>query len=277
MATSTVHVRSTTVIFPSTGTFSSNVPVPCSVMTSVTASPVDLASTRSARPPLATNSSSLPPLRLSDSRTLRPGTRKHTWMQCSRTSCGSMLRPGSNTSRSGQKRTRVPVRLGGTLPVILSVELGLKAPLASIWPGTRSTKHRRWVEPSRSTSATTLDASAFTTEAPTPWRPPEDEYAPVPNLPPAWSSVNTISSAVRLPSFLPIGMPRPLSQTSTEPSLWRVTSIRLAKPAAASSTALSMSSHTRWCSPSGPVPPMYMPGRFRTASRPASSWMLFSS
>ena len=29
----------------------------------------------------------------------------------------------------------------------------------------------------------------------------------------------------------------------------------------------------RWCRPSAPVPPMYMPGRLRTASRPSSSWM----
>ena len=30
-------------------------------------------------------------------------------------------------------------------------------------------------------------------------------------------------------------------------------------------------SYTRWCSPLGPVEPIYMPGRFRTASRPSST------
>ncbi len=39
--------------------------------------------------------------------------------------------------------------------------------------------------------------------------------------------------------------------------------------AIASSTALSTTSHTRWCRPRSPVDPMYMPGRLRTASRPS--------
>ena len=37
----------------------------------------------------------------------------------------------------------------------------------------------------------------------------------------------------------------------------------------ASSTELSTTSHTRWCSPVGPVEPMYIPGRLRTASSPS--------
>ena len=41
------------------------------------------------------------------------------------------------------------------------------------------------------------------------------------------------------------------------------------RPAMASSTELSTTSQTRWCSPLGPVEPMYMPGRFRTGSSPS--------
>ena len=41
------------------------------------------------------------------------------------------------------------------------------------------------------------------------------------------------------------------------------------KPASASSTALSTTSNTMWCSPvPSEVSPMYIPGRLRTASRP---------
>ena len=43
----------------------------------------------------------------------------------------------------------------------------------------------------------------------------------------------------------------------------------VAKPASASSTALSTTSNTMWCSPvPSEVSPMYIPGRLRTASRP---------
>ena len=45
--------------------------------------------------------------------------------------------------------------------------------------------------------------------------------------------------------------------------------MRVARPAMASSTELSTTSHTRWCRPVGPVEPMYIPGRFRTASSPS--------
>src|SRR3954447_23294153 len=41
----------------------------------------------------------------------------------------------------------------------------------------------------------------------------------------------------------------------------------------ASSTELSTTSHTQWCSPVGPVLPMYIPGRFRTGSRPSKTCM----
>ena len=70
-------------------------------------------------------------------------------------------------------------------------------------------------------------------------------------------------------------MPAPSSLTRQPPSASRVTSIRVARPAMASSTELSTTSQTRWCSPVGPVEPMYMPGRLRTASSP--SRMVMSS
>jgi hypothetical protein len=44
--------------------------------------------------------------------------------------------------------------------------------------------------------------------------------------------------------------------------------MRVAWPAMASSTELSTTSHTRWCSPVGPVLPMYMPGRLRHGVEP---------
>ena len=48
-------------------------------------------------------------------------------------------------------------------------------------------------------------------------------------------------------------------------------------PAIASSTELSTISHTRWCRPRGPVEPMYMPGRLRTASSPSRTVMSLAS
>ena len=51
----------------------------------------------------------------------------------------------------------------------------------------------------------------------------------------------------------------------------------VAWPAIASSIELSTTSQTRWCRPRSSVEPMYMPGRFRTASRPSRTWMLAAS
>src|SRR5690348_9785360 len=73
------------------------------------------------------------------------------------------------------------------------------------------------------------------------------------------------------------GIPRPLSTTVTELSLCTVTSTRSHSPASASSTALSTTSHTRWCSPVSPVDPIYMAGRLRTASRSRRTLMLPAS
>ena len=53
-------------------------------------------------------------------------------------------------------------------------------------------------------------------------------------------------------------------------------SIRVAWPAIASSTELSTTSHTQWWRPLGPVLPMYIPGRFRTGSRPSRTCMLLA-
>ena len=70
------------------------------------------------------------------------------------------------------------------------------------------------------------------------------------------------------------GMPRPLSTTVIVLSPWIVTWISSQYPASASSMELSTTSYTRWCRPSGPVDPMYIAGRFRTASRPSSTLIL---
>src|SRR5262245_46773486 len=82
----------------------------------------------------------------------------------------------------------------------------------------------------------------------------------------------TISAAERLSSsssLMPVGMPRPLSITEIELSVWMVTVISSQKPASASSTALSTTSNTMWCRPvPSELSPMYIPGRLRTASRP---------
>src|SRR5262245_1970128 len=82
----------------------------------------------------------------------------------------------------------------------------------------------------------------------------------------------TISAAERLcssSSLMPVGMPRPLSSTETELSVWMVIVISSQKPASASSTELSTTSNTMWCRPvPSEVSPIYIPGRLRTASRP---------
>ena len=96
-------------------------------------------------------------------------------------------------------------------------------------------------------------------------------------MPPACSSVITISAAERLSSsssLMPVGMPRPLSSTEIELSVWIVTTISSQKPASASSMALSTTSNTMWCRPvPSEVSPMYIPGRLRTASRPFRTLM----
>ena len=93
--------------------------------------------------------------------------------------------------------------------------------------------------------------------------------APPPNFPPACRTVSTTSPRTCPGTGLrsPPGMPRPSSVTCNR-----------RRPAAARRCGsrndhglidgLSTTSYTMWCSPAGPVDPMYMPGRLRTASSP---------
>ena len=97
--------------------------------------------------------------------------------------------------------------------------------------------------PSRRTSACRYSLSALTTETPTPCRPEETLYPESPNLPPAWRTVSTVSSAGRpVFSCKSHGIPRPSSFTVTLPSACSSTSIAVACPASASSTELSTTS-----------------------------------
>src|SRR3990167_651914 len=68
-------------------------------------------------------------------------------------------------------------------------------------------------------------------------------------------------------------MPRPLSATLTLLPGRRVISMSLAKSPIASSRELSKISVTRWWRPSGPVVPIYIPGRLRTGSKPSRTVM----
>ena len=87
---------------------------------------------------------------------------------------------------------------------------------------------------------------AFTTEAPTPCKPPDTLYPPPPNFPPACKMVNTTSTAgIPFFSWIPIGIPRPLSTTVIELSLFINTFMVSQNPAKASSTALSTISYTK--------------------------------
>ena len=86
-----------------------------------------------------------------------------------------------------------------------------------------------------------------------------------------------MTSAAETPSsaWMPVGMPRPLSSTVTEPSGFSWMRMRSQWPASASSMALSDTSNTMWWRPEpSSVSPMYMPGRLRTASRPLRTLML---
>src|SRR6185295_4147968 len=91
----------------------------------------------------------------------------------------------------------------------------------------------------------------------------------------------TISAAERFcssSSLMSVGIPRPLSTTEIELSVWITTLMSSQWPASASSTALSTTSNTMWCMPvPSEVSPMYMPGRLRTASRPFRTLMLSES
>ena len=99
--------------------------------------------------------------------------------------------------------------------------------------------------PSRHTVTRSAEDSAFTTETPTPWSPPEtwypDDDSPPPNLPPACRTVSTVSSDdLPVAGWIAVGIPRPSSATVTHPdSRSTETSTFLASPAWTSSIELS--------------------------------------
>ena len=73
--------------------------------------------------------------------------------------------------------------------------------------------------------------SALTTDAPTPWSPPDTLYPPPPNFPPAWSTVYTVSTVDFLVfGCISTGIPLPLSFTVIELSLLITTSICVQNP-----------------------------------------------
>ena len=118
----------------------------------------------------------------------------------------------SKTFGSGQKETAEPVR-----SVVSPFSSG---PGLELWYCCRQTKPDLWI------STAIRVESAFTTETPTPCRPPETAYALPSNLPPACSTV----SATSTPGFLSLGWrstgkPRPLSVTRTPPSASSTTSM----------------------------------------------------
>jgi len=102
--------------------------------------------------------------------------------------------------------------------------------------------------PSRQTVTCSSSLSALTTLSPTPWSPPLTVYPDPspPNLPPACSTVSTVSSAdLPVPGWVAVGTPRPSSDTCTQPptrSIWMRTVD--AWPPCTSSIALSTISHT---------------------------------
>ena len=108
-------------------------------------------------------------------------------------------------------------------------------------------------------------------------KPPEEEYAPPPNLPPACSSVSTTSSAETLRFLcLPTGIltvihdfHRPIT---VQDNINLVT-----KPCSSLINSIVNQLHRRCVSPSLPVPPMYIPGRLRTASKPSKVWIASAS
>ena len=134
------------------------------------------------------------------------------------------------------------------------------------------------MKPSLLTVTSQYSDNALTTEAPTPWRPPDTLYPPPPNFPPACKTV-IITSTVALPilGWIPTGIPLPSSTTVIELSSFIATSIFLQNPANASSILLSTISYTKWWRPLELVLPMYIPGLFLTASKPSKTWIWLSS
>ena len=115
--------------------------------------------TKSRMPPAAKNSSRWSPSRSSAS-TIRSPLVRNAVSRRRWTSHSLSHSVSSKTSASGLKPIVVPVSLVGPTAFIFVVG----SPRANSW---------RQVLPSRCTSATSHSESAFTTEMPTPCRPPE--------------------------------------------------------------------------------------------------------
>src|SRR5262245_57958871 len=128
----------------------------------------------------------------------------------------------TKTCRSGQKRTLVPVmRFATRLTLVRPERLVncVSGPGPEKTPGVPRLNDTDQVAPSRSTSTSSRDDSALTTDAPTPCSPPDAAYEPPPNFPPACSLVMTTSTPDRpVFSSLSTGMPRPSSRASAQPS-----------------------------------------------------------
>ena len=103
----------------------------------------------------------------------------------------------SNTRSSGRNVTTVPCLR--VRPISVSGYFGFPE---TILPSSFSTlsNSMRYARFSWYTATCTQRDRALTTDAPTPCRPPEYEYAALPNLPPACSCVKTTSTP-ETPSF----------------------------------------------------------------------------
>ena len=105
------------------------------------------------------------------------------------------------------------------------------------------------LSPSRVVRTIILSDKAFTHFVPKPCIPPAELYPDSPvalrNLPPACSSVKHNSNAVFPSSFVPIGIPRPLSVIFNPPSFKRITSIASHEPFKYSSILLEIISFAK--------------------------------
>ncbi len=201
-----------------------------------------------------------------------PGTRNAVCRARSRISSRWNVAPFVKICGSAQYRMRVPVTFLPTLPTTRSSlpdtkgangasGVGFAGSASVNTPGSPRWNDIAQVLPSRSTSTSSRSLRALTTDAPTPCSPPDAAYDPLPNLPPAWSFVNTTSTPDSpVLGSMSTGMPRAVSRTSTLSSSCRITSMSLPCPASASSTELSMISQRQCMSPRESVDPTYMPG-----------------
>src|SRR5699024_10876440 len=105
--------------------------------------------------------------------------------------------PLTKISRSGQKVISLPVAPRLPLPTLASCPPSANfacGPSPVKVPGTPRRKDIPHTVAPRVTRTSNRDDSAFTTDDPTPCRPPVALYEPAPNLPPACSLVKTTST-----------------------------------------------------------------------------------